>query len=210
MERVIQRKNLQAITDGLRIEEATLDSQTQSVVDDPMDDPTRVVADPARVAEDATRADQPTRTVANEPTRRIPVTRETELIRAARRHPATIALIQEITAQVQANVEAAADRKLELAKADLRHGVVFHHGLFQRMDLVTLGAFTTVNLLLVTLAFALSHVMAPWLAGLLVAGISLAGTATVVFRSSNEPGQRLPALRRFTVRRFARRLFAGT
>ena len=51
--------------------------------------------------------------------------------------------------------------------------------------------------------------MAPWLAGLLVSGISLAATATVIFRSSSEPGARLPALRRFAVRRFARRLFAG-
>ncbi len=203
-------QNLQAITDGLRIEEANLDLQTQNVADDPMDDPTRVSGDSTRLVEEMGRADEPTRVVANEPTRRIPMARESELIRAARRHPATIALIEEITAQVQANVEAVADRKIELAKADLRNGVVFHHGLFHRLDLVTLGVFTTVNLLLVTLAFALAHVMAPWLAGLLVAGISLAGTATVVFRSSNEPGQRLPALRRFAVRRFARRLFAGT
>jgi hypothetical protein len=87
--------------------------------------------------------------------------------------------------------------------------VVFHHGLFHRLDLVTLGVFTTINLLLVTVTFALSRVMRPWLAGLLVSGISLAGTATVILRSSSEPGKRLPALRRFAVRRFARRLFAG-
>ncbi len=173
-----------------------------------MDDPTRVVDDPLRFAEEATRVEAPTRVV-NEPTRRISIVREDELIRTARRHPATIALIQEITAQVQTNIEASADRKIEVAKAELRAGLVFHHGLFRRIDLVTLGVFTTVNLLLVTAAFALSHVMAPWIAGLLVAGLSLASTATVVLRSSSEPGSRLPALRRFAVGRFARRLFAG-
>ena len=142
----------------------------------------------------------------NEPTRRALVDRETDLVRtAAQRHPATIAVIQEITAQVEARVE----KRIELAKAELRAGLVFHHGLFHRMDLVTLGVFTTINLSLVTVAFALSRVMTPWLAGLLVAGISLAGTATVIFRSSTEAGQRLPALLRFAVRRFARRLFAG-
>ncbi len=172
---------MQTITDGLRIEEATLELLSESA------------------------AEEPTRVVVNEPTRRISVARETELIRTARRHPATIALIQEITAQV----EASAEKRIEAAKAELSAGLVFHHGLFHRIDLVTLGVFTTVNLLLVTAAFALSHVMAPWLAGLLVSGLSLAATATVVFRSSGESGARLPALRRFAVRRFARRLFAG-
>ncbi|HUN70215.1 MAG TPA: hypothetical protein VMU46_15545 [Burkholderiales bacterium] len=172
---------MQTIFDGLRIEEATLE----------------LVADSA--------SEEPTRVVPPEPTRRIPIERKTELIAAARRHPATLALIEEITAQV----EASAGRQIELAKAELRNGVVFHHGLFHRIDLVTLGVFTTVNLMLVTLAFALSRVMAPWLAGLLVSAISLAGTATAIFRSSTEPGARLPALRRFAVRRFARRLFAG-
>jgi hypothetical protein len=131
--------------------------------------------------------------------------RKTELLQAARRHPATLALIEEITAQV----EASAGRQIELAKAELRAGLVFHHGLFRRIDLVTLGVFTTINLMLVTVAFALSRVMVPWLAGLLVSGVSFAGTATVIFRSSTEAGGRLPALRRFAVRRFARRLFAG-
>jgi hypothetical protein len=149
--------------------------------------------------------EEPTRVVPTEPTRRLSAQRKTELVEAARRHPATVALVEEITALVEANT----GRQIELAKAELGAGLVFHHGLFHRIDLVTLGVFTTVNLLLVTLAFALAHVMAPWLAGLLVTGISFAGTATVVFRSSSEPGARLPALRRFAVRRFARRLFAG-
>ena len=149
--------------------------------------------------------EEPTRVVPPEPTRRLSPERKTELIEAARRNPATIALIEEITAIV----EASTGRQIDLAKAELRNGLVFHHGLFHRMDLVTLGVFTTVNLLLVTLAFALSRVMAPWLAGLLVSGVSFAATANVVFRSSTEPGGRLPALRRFAVRRFARRLFAG-
>ncbi len=149
--------------------------------------------------------EEPTRVVPNEPTRRMPVERKTELITAARRHPATVALVEEITALVEANT----GKQIDLVKAELRAGLVFHHGLFHRIDLVTLGVFTTVNLLLVTVAFALSRVMAPWLAGLLVSGISLAGTATVIFRSSTEPGTRFPALRRFAVRRFARRLFAG-
>ena len=172
---------MQAIADGLRIEEDTVE----------------LVADSA--------SDEPTRVVPPEPTRRMPMERKTELIQAARRHPATLALIEEITAQV----EASAGRQIELATAELRNGLVFHHRLFHRIDLVTLGVFTTINLSLVTVAFALSRVMAPWIAGLLVTSVSLAGTATVILRSSTEAGARLPALRRFAVRRFARRLFAG-
>jgi len=71
---------LRTITDGLRIEEANLELLTE------------------------TDGDEPTRVVVNEPTRRISMERETELVRTARRHPATIALIQEITAQVEAGV----------------------------------------------------------------------------------------------------------
>lgn len=172
---------MQAVTDDLRIKEATLELLAESA------------------------GEEPTRVVPPEPTRRLSVQRKTALLQTARRHPATIALVEEIMALVEANT----GRQIELAKAELRPGQVFHHGLFHRIDLVTLGVFTTVNLLLVTAAFALAHVMAPWLAGLLVTGISFAATATVVFRASSEPGARLPALRRFAVRRFARRLFAG-
>jgi len=178
--RLPSRETLQPIIDGLRIEEATVELLAESA------------------------GEEPTRVVPPEPTR-ISMERRAALIEAARRNPATIALIEEITAIV----EASTGRQLDLAKTELRNEVVFHHGLFHRIDLVTLGVFTTVNLLLVTVAFALARVMAPWLAGLLVSGISLAGTATVIFRSSSEPGARLPALRRFAVRRFARRLFAG-
>lgn len=172
---------MQTIADGLRIEEDTLELVAEST------------------------SEEPTRVVPPEPTRRMPPERKTELIAAARRHPATLALIEEITAQV----EASAGRQIELAKAELRNGQVFSHRLFHRIDLVTLGVFTTVNLALVTVTFAFARVMAPWLAGLLVTGLSFAATATVIFRSSTEAGARLPALRRFAVRRFARRLFAG-
>jgi hypothetical protein len=182
VKRVVRaEKTLQALTEGLRIEEATLELLAESA------------------------GEEPTRVVPPEPTRQLSAERKTQLIEAARRNPATVALIEEITALVEANT----GRQLELAKAELRAGLVFHRGLFHRIDLVTLGVFTTVNLLLVTAAFALARVMTPWLAGLLVSGISFAATATVVFRSSSEPGARLPALRRFAVRRFARRLFAG-
>jgi hypothetical protein len=172
---------LQSLTEGLRIEEATLELLAESA------------------------GEEPTRVVPPEPARRLSLERKNELLAAARRHPATVALVEEITALVEANT----GRQIEVAKAELRASPVFHYGLFHRIDLVTLGVFTTVNLLLVTAAFALSHVMAPWLAGLLVSSISFSATATVVFRSSSEPGARLPALRRFAVRRFARRLFAG-
>ena len=172
---------MQAIADGLRIEEDTLELVAEST------------------------SEEPTRVVPPEPTRRMPMERKTELIEAARRHPATLALIEEITRRSRR----ARAAEIELAKAELRNGLVFHHRLFHRIDLVTLGVFTTVNLALVTVAFALSRAMAPWLAGLLVTGLSLAATATVIFRSSTEAGARLPALRRFAVRRFARRLFAG-
>ncbi len=131
--------------------------------------------------------------------------RHSDLIRLAKRHPATIALIQEITAEVSA----ATDRRIELAKAELRAGLVFRRGLFRRIELVTVGVFTTLNLLLVTAALALAHVMAPWLAGLLVSGVSLTATTVVVARSSGERRVWIPALRRLAARRFARRLFAN-
>ena len=131
--------------------------------------------------------------------------RHSDLIRLAKRHPATIALIQEITAEVSA----ATDRRIERAKAELREGVVFRHGLFRQIDLVTLGVFTTLNLLLVTAALALAQVMAPWLAGLLVSGVTLTATAATVVRSSGEPRVWIPSLRKLAVRRFARRLFAN-
>ena len=117
---------MQTIADGLRIEEDTLELVAEST------------------------SEEPTRVVPPEPTRRMPMERKTELIAAARRHPATLALIEEITAQV----EASAGRQIELAKAELRNGLVFHHRLFHRIDLVTLGVFTTINLALVTVAFA--------------------------------------------------------
>ena len=63
--------------------------------------------------------EEPTR-VMNEPTRRALVDRETDLVRtAAQRHPATIAVIQEITAQVEARVE----KRIELAKAEPELGI---------------------------------------------------------------------------------------
>jgi hypothetical protein len=128
-----------------------------------------------------------------------------DLIRLAKRHPATIALIQEITAEVSA----ATDRRFELAKAELRAGLVFRHGLFRNIDLVTVGVFTTLNLLLVTAALALTQLMAPWLAGLLVSGVSLTATTAVIVRSSGESRVWVPSLRKLAVRRFARRLFAN-
>jgi hypothetical protein len=142
---------------------------------------------------------------APEETTIYPRARERDLIRVARRHPATIALIQEISAQVNA----AAEQRIELIKADLRGDPIFGHRLLRKIDVVTLGVFTTLNLLLVTVALTLGRLMPLWSAGLLVTGVTLAATAAVVVRQSGEHRVWIPGLRKLAGRRFARRLFAN-
>jgi hypothetical protein len=135
-----------------------------------------------------------------------PYPRESDLIREARRHPATIAIIREITAEVNA----AADKRMELAWSELRDGIDLRTKLFRRVDLVTLGAFTTVNLLLVTLTLALGRLMPLWLAGVLVTTGSFSATMTLIARRSSDRGTWIPAVvRRLAARRFTRRLFAN-
>ena len=127
------------------------------------------------------------------------------LVVTARRHPATIALIEEISAEVNALSE----RRIELATAELREEFSRGGGLFSRRDLMTIGGFTTVNLLLVTIVLALGRVMSPWVAGLLVSGLTAGAFATAIRRSATR-SEGLSFMRRWGARRFVQRLFAST
>jgi hypothetical protein len=122
----------------------------------------------------------------------------------ARRHPATIALIEEITAQVSAESR----RRIELAQATIRQGFVENLGPFAGVGIGALGAFATANLLLVTIALALGQVMAPWLAMLLVSGLTLAVVSVIAVRTSLRRGWSIPSVNRLTARRFVERLSA--
>jgi hypothetical protein len=133
-----------------------------------------------------------------------PSIRKEDLIPLARRHPATIALIDEITAAVTARSE----QRLELAASQIRERRLWNVPVGDRA-LVLFGGFATVNLLLVTLVLAMAQVMPAWLAALLVSTGTSGATAMVVLRRSPGAFGRLPFLRKLAVRKFAARLFAN-
>jgi hypothetical protein len=127
------------------------------------------------------------------------------LVAVGRRHPATVALIEEISDQVMA----LSARRIDLATAELREEFSRGGGLFSRRDLMTIGAFATVNLLLVTIVLALGRVMTPWIAGLLVSMLTFGGFATAIRKSATR-SEGLSFMRRWGARRFVQRLFAST
>ena len=136
--------------------------------------------------------------------------RKDALLALAKRHPATIALIDEITTEVMARSES----RLRLATAEIRERRLWQVPVGDR-GVVLFGVFASVNLLLVTLVLALSHLMAPWVAALVVSAAT--GTATALFmlrRSSAALAAgvallRVPFLRRLALRKFAARLSAS-
>ena len=143
-----------------------------------------------------------------------PSIRKDALIALARRHPATTALIDEITAEVTARTES----RLRIATAELRERRLWNLPIADRA-LVLFGAFASVNLLLVTLVLGLARAMPSWLAALVVSGATSAATALFAVRRSKRAAAesvarmrflRLPLLRKIAVRKFAARLFAGT
>jgi hypothetical protein len=149
-------------------------------------------------------------TDASTPSPQTPSIRKDALIALARRHPATTALIEEITAEVTARTES----RLRIATAELRERRLWQIPIADRA-LVLFGAFVSVNLLLVTLVLALAHAMPAWLAALVVSSATAGGTALFALRRSSEAAARLrwlrvPLLRKLAVRKFAARLFAGT
>jgi hypothetical protein len=143
-----------------------------------------------------------------------PSIRKDALIALARRHPATTALIEEITAEVTARTES----RLRIATAELRERRLWNLPVADRA-LVLFGAFASVNLLLVTLVLGLARAMPSWLAALVVSSATATATGLFALRRSNQPPVasltrlrflRLPLLRRLAVRKFAARLFAQT
>lgn len=150
-------------------------------------------------------------TGASTPDPETPSIRKDALIALARRHPATTALIEEITAEVTARTES----RLRLATAELRERRLWNLPMADR-GLVLFGAFASVNLLLVTLVLALAHAMPSWLAALVVSTGTAGATSVFALRRSSGPAGsvarlrflRLPLLRRLAVRKFAARLFA--
>ena len=141
---------------------------------------------------------------------RTPSIRKDALLDLARRHPATLALIEEITAEVSARTE----NRLRIAAAEIRERRLWQVPVSDR-GLVLFGAFASVNLMLVTLVLGLARVMPAWLAALVVSGATASATALFAVRRSSQTLDRLallrlPFLRRIAIRKFAARLFAST
>ena len=128
--------------------------------------------------------------------------RREAMLTLARRHPATIALIEEITAQVNAE----AQRRIDLAQAALRQAFLERVSPLAGVGIGALGAFATANLLLVAIALALGQVIAPWLAALMISGVTFVAVSAVAVRVSLRRGWRIPFVHRFTVRKFVERL----
>jgi hypothetical protein len=157
--------------------------------------------------------DPQSETGATTPNPESPPLRKDALIAVARRHPATTALIEEITAEVTARTES----RLRIATAELRERRLWNVPIADRA-LVLFGAFASVNLLLVTLVLALARAMPSWLAALVVSTATSGATALFALRRSNGSAAaaarlrllRLPLLRKLAARKFAARLFAGT
>jgi hypothetical protein len=143
------------------------------------------------------------------PESETPSIRKDALLALAKRHPATIALIDEITAEVTARTES----KLRLATAEIRDRRMWQVPVGAR-GLVLFGGFASVNLLLMTVVLGLARVMAPWLAAMVVSGAVAAATVLFVVTRSNQVFNRfallrLPLVRRIVMRKFAARLSAN-
>ena len=119
-------------------------------------------------------------TGASTPDPETPSIRKDALIALARRHPATTALIEEITAEVTARTES----RLRIATAELRERRLWNLPIADRA-LVLFGAFASVNLLLVTLVLGLAHAMPSWLAALVVSTATSVATGLFALRRSN-------------------------
>jgi hypothetical protein len=140
----------------------------------------------------------------------VPSIRKDALLALAKRHPATIALIDEITTEVMARTES----RLRVAAAEIRERRLWQVPVGDR-GLVLFGAYATVNLLLVSMVLVLAHAMAPWLAALLVSCATAGATALFMLRRSHVALSagvallRVPFLRRIALRKFAARLSAS-
>ena len=81
----------------------------------------------------------------------------------------TGALVRNIVSQA----ELLAKKEIELAKTELRTDLRVEARLAEGLGVAALAALVTVNLLLFTVALALSLVMPGWAAGLIVSGVTL-------------------------------------
>jgi hypothetical protein len=135
--------------------------------------------------------------------------RKDAFIHLARRHPATIALIEEITAQVNART----DTRAPSPTTPAAYGLVLG-GTLSRDRLTLLGTLATANLVLVTAVLGLSRIMLPWIAGLLVSAAAALTTGVIALAQAKgglaRVSLRLPFLRKLAGRKFAQRLFAST
>ena len=86
-------------------------------------------------------------------------------------------LVKEIVNEVKELAQKQIELAMAEARADLRREA------FSLADLAigAVGAAITLTLLLVTVALALSHVVAPWGAGLIVSGVALAATVVATY-----------------------------
>jgi Putative Actinobacterial Holin-X, holin superfamily III len=82
----------------------------------------------------------------------------------------TVELIKEITAEVGR----LAQKQIELAKTEIKADLAAEAKTVGGLGIAALAGLTTVNLLLVTLVLVLARSIAPWAAGLLVSGLTLA------------------------------------
>ncbi|MGD0838164.1 MAG: phage holin family protein [Polyangia bacterium] len=87
----------------------------------------------------------------------------------------TVELVRQITSEVGHLVQ----KQLELAKAELRANLKSEAIMVGGLSLAALAGLCTINLLLVTVALALTTVLPGWAAGLLVSGATLLITAVV-------------------------------
>lgn len=87
----------------------------------------------------------------------------------------TVELVKQITTEVGH----LAQKQVALAKAELKADLKTEAIMIGGLSLAALGGVCTINLLLVTIVFALATVMSGWLAALIVAGATLLCAAVV-------------------------------
>ncbi len=85
--------------------------------------------------------------------------------------------MKDLLGRITADVTALAKKEIELAKAELKQHVSSTKTLVEGLGVAAVLALLAVNMLLVTVVFALATVMPGWAAGLIVTGVLLAAAA---------------------------------
>ena len=92
---------------------------------------------------------------------------------AAADRPASTLTVGELIGEIRDQVALLVRKQIELAKTELRSDLRAEVMMAGGLGLAAIGAVITVNLLLVTVVFALARVMPGWCAGLVVSGVVL-------------------------------------